>query len=256
MPEIDPHRFGPLRPEPLQPHDLRNLSAHLEREGDDSLNLQEDTGLFSQSEITELVGRAIRLLHSISEEEIEEYADAIARLRESSEATEAVKSILEAVPSADVSLRWGLLYVLADVGGPAAAALFEQVAIEPVPWRDEWSQTCESPKDGELLVRTMAIEGIARFAKEDDAGIQHLFNVLERQDEVSLRIEAAKALREDHPEHLGRARQMLPRSLQYITDIRMASIDDVTLDPARAGVEENTPLPPRFDRAPRADQPQ
>jgi len=97
---------------------------------------------------------------------------------------EKLESLLARPPRrSDAALS--LLYVLADAAPTGVGELLTDVAISALPAANRDSQACESPRDLELLVRTMAIEGLAQVADRNGAELtqRQLVSVLERQME-------------------------------------------------------------------------
>lgn len=169
------------------------------------------------------------------------------------EAAAAIVQAFHDAPREDHSLRWALLYLLAEVGGPSAAEMFFKAAAEPVPSRDRYPQGCETPRDGEVLVRTMAIAGLARTGPKNKNAIELLYKLLEAQPERALRIETVKALMAVDPNAAGRIKETLPKELHFaigITKVRAEALavehETKAIDKARLAPKLGTrPSSPR-----------
>ena len=162
---------------------------------DDTIEVEEGRQHFDATSHDWLVGEAIGLLHAADEAGMRGYRRAVELLGECGDATTIVRRILGDVPVEDVPLRWSLLYVLADVEAVDAIPLFRDIAAAPLP--EVRRSGCETPADGEVLVRTMAVEGLGRFIRRDheaSAAADALRVVLREQREQALRVEVVKAL--------------------------------------------------------------
>lgn len=135
------------------------------------------------------------------------------------DATSTIGAILQRVPREDVSLRWSLLYVLAETGDARAADLFMEVASARIGMERD-PRACEGPYDGEVLVRTMAVEGLGRLAGKDQGVIDRLRRVIEAQPDQAMRTEAIKAILAAFPQEAERLRHVLPEELHFALALR------------------------------------
>lgn len=185
-----------------------------------------------------LVGQAVGLLNARDEVVAAGYRRVVELLGERGDTVSSVKEILDRVPAEDVPLRWSLLYVLADVGDPRAIPLFEEVASAAVAQRDEERSACESTWDGEVLVRTMAIEALGRFVstgQEADTAVRALVGVLGSQRETALRVEAVKALGERAYVSAG---VLLGDDERWMLDLKTVRFEELAVDVERAEVAD------------------
>lgn len=188
-----------------------------------------------------LVGEAVARVHADDGEGQGGFKRAVELLGRL-EATGAFGALLKAVPREDVPLRWSLLYVLAEVGDMRAAELFARVAGEPIRGERD-PAACESEYDGEVLVRTMAIEGLARLAARDRALVDLLHNVLETQPEPALRIEAVKAILAAAPDEAKRLKKTLPEDLQFALTLKRVRAQTLAVEYEATGVDAVRPMP-------------
>jgi hypothetical protein len=125
--------------------------------------------VFNRDAVAWLVGQGIRHLNAGDADG----EHALLRVREllqrSGAAGATIAQALHDCEQDDHSLRWSLLYLLDGLDDPRAAEVFYRAAAEPVPAADRYPRGCETPRDGEVLVRTMAIAGLARRARQDRA---------------------------------------------------------------------------------------
>jgi hypothetical protein len=186
--------------------------------------------IFDRDTVTWLAGEGIRYLHAADEREEIAYRRTVELLQKMPEATAAIGQAFHDVPHDDYSLRWALLYLLAEMNDVSAAKVFYKAAAEPVPSRDRYPQGCETPRDGEVFVRTMAIAGLARVGARDKGVIDLLYRLLEAQPERALRIETVKALRSLDPNSIERIRNALPEELQFAVDITQVRAEALAVE--------------------------
>jgi hypothetical protein len=198
----------------------------------DGLQASHDPTRFAATSAGWLIGQAVKYMHADDEEGRQSYQRATELLARDSSVTEAAAGLLKEVQNGDPMLRWSLLYVLADAAPAGVGELLTAVAISPLPAANRDSQACESPRDLELLVRTMAIEGLAQVADRNGAELtqRQLVSVLERQTDPTLRIEAAKALMRVAPGSADLIRKILPEELHFAIDLRKARETDLHVE--------------------------
>lgn len=216
----------------------------------DALEAKPGERYFDHSADAWLLGRAVDHLHA-DEDDAEgqhNYRRAIELLGRCAAASETVGQVLQRVPARDVPLRWSLLYVLADVGDPKALDLFARVAAEPIRQTERDPQVCESPDDGERLVRVMAVEGLARLAGRADGVQQTLEAVIAKQSDPAVRSAAVQALRAIDPESVKRLAEMLPEDHRWMLDVRTAHIGELVAEVEAEGRKETVSQAPVHDR--------
>ena len=193
-----------------------------------------------------LVGEAIARLHSDDCEGQgghQRAVELLARL----DAGSAVGAVFNAAPREDTALRWSLLYVLAETADPKAADLFARVAMEPIRVERD-RRVCESLYDGEVLVRTMAIEGLARLAARDAGIVDLLHKVLEAQPDRALRIETAKAILAAAPKEVERLKKSLPEELHFALTLKHVRAQSLAVEYEASAVDKVRAMPD-LDRA-------
>jgi hypothetical protein len=199
----------------------------------DGLQASHDPTRFAGTSAGWLIGQAVKYMHADDDEGRQSYQRATELLAHDSGGTESAARLLKGVQHGDPMLRWSLLYVLADAAPTGVGNLLTDVAVSALPAVNRDSQACESPRDLELLVRTMAIEGLAQVADRNGAELtqRQLVSVLERQMEPALRIEAVKALLRIAPASADLIRKILPEELHFAIDLRKAHESDLHVEP-------------------------
>lgn len=198
----------------------------------DGLEVRAGRRLFDDDAAAWLVGQGLAHMNACDEEGELAYKRVVELLSESENASSTIARVLRTVPRSDVSLRWSLLYLLAEVTKPEALDVFCDVALEPIDPRARDAQGCESPRDGEILVGTMAIEGIARLARSERGAVERLYQVIEGQPDRALRIEAVKALVAVVPKDKDakRLRDVLPEALHFAIDLKIVPAQGLAVE--------------------------
>lgn len=207
----------------------------------DSTGLADSGHRFHDTAEAWLVGEALTRLHGEESEARGGYARATELLAKIG-AAEAFAHVFASAPREDVSLRWSLLYILADTGEMRAADLFARAAIEPIRVERD-PLACESAYDGEVLVRTMAIEGLGRLAQRDAGLIGHLYKVIESQPDCALRIEAVKAVLAAAPAEAERLRHVLPQELHFALELKRVRAQTLVVDEFAAAKDAVREMP-------------
>ena len=204
--------------------------------------------VFNRDAVSWLVGQGIRHLHHDDAEGEHALQRVTELLRQSGQASVTIGQALHDADADDHSLRWALLYLLDTVAEPRAAEVFFRAAAEPVPARERYPRGCETPRDGEVLVRTMAIAGLARLARHDRDVQGMLLKLLDAQPERALRVETVKALLEADRGHAERIRSMLPQELHFALDLEHVRAEALAVehDVAR---QDSTARIPSLDRS-------
>lgn len=188
----------------------------------DGLQSSHDPTRFAATSAGWLIGQAVKNMHADDDEGRLSYQRATELLAHDKTGTEVAARLLKETQNGDPMLRWSLLYVLADAAPAGVGELLTHVASEALPTVNRDSRACENPRDLELLVRTMAIEGLAQVA--DRQGMEttqrQLMAVLERQLDPALRIEAVKALMRLAPGSADAIRKVLPEELHFAIGLR------------------------------------
>lgn len=188
-----------------------------------------------------LVGEAIARLHSEDCEGQGGYQRAV-ELLALLDAASSVGAVFNAAPREDVPLRWSLLYVLAEADDPKAAELFAHIAIEPIRVERD-PKVCESLYDGEVLIRTMAIEGLGRLAARDAGIIDLLHKVLEAQPDRALRVEAVRAILAAAPKEVERLKKTLPEELHFALTLKHVRAQSLAVEYEASAVDKVRAMP-------------
>ncbi len=211
-------------------------------DGSDSADGNEGGRHFDGSATSWLVGEGIRHLHAADKEGELAYARVIELLRECKDAVETTAQLAQRVPADDVGLRWSLLQLRGDVGQPQAADFLVGAALARLPEHDP-QQGCEGPRDGAVLLGTMAVEALQRVASRHEEIAELLLKVVAARPAQPILIEAIKAaadlgLRERLPD-------LLPKDDHWMLDIRRARIEEIAAEVEREDGRERGFTPPR-----------
>jgi hypothetical protein len=205
----------------------------------DKLELRHERHLSNHSAVSWLVQHAVTYLNNTGQQAELSYNHVIDLLVRN-EASDAVIQLLCTAPKSDVTLRWSLLYVLGDCISEKRAKWLVEYAVEPLPPKGEG---CEGPRDGELLLRTMAIESIKKTAMRHPETATYLLKIIEQSPDTAVLIEAVKAALE-----LGIGESVwtvLPKENHWMTDIRKQKAAALHADPERKDTKEVGYKPPK-----------
>lgn len=213
------------------------------RGGGDSLELVAGDRPFDLSATAWLVGQGVRYLHTADEEGKLAYQRVMELLGGRKDAVETITRLIQRVPLGDVPLRWSLLYLLGEVADKTAAGFLARLSIEPLP-AEEGKGGCAGPRDGELLVRTMAVEALQRIAVRHPDTVEYLLKIVSEHPARPILIEAVKAAAD-----LGlkeKVRELLSKEDHWILDIRRARIEEIGAEPKRRDTNERGFTPPKM----------
>ena len=213
------------------------------RGGSDSLEVTATTRLFDKSATAWLLGQAVRYLNTADKEGEFAYTRVVEILRRGSDdVVETVNGLFRQVKSGDTPLRWNLLYVLGDVGDRGAADFLVHAALRQLPEGKE-DAGCESDRDMEMLVCTMAVHALQKVAGRYSEVSESLLKVISARPARPILIEAVKIANE-----LGlkdRVRDLLPKEDHWILDIRRARTEEFFAEPERQDGKERGFTPPK-----------
>lgn len=208
-------------------YDTRSGGGARNDEGEsDALDLVGGDRPFDSSATEWLVGQAIRYLNAGDEEGELAYARALDLLRHRRESVDAVVALARGAASYDMSLKWNLLHLLGALENPAAAAFLVQAATEGLA-----PQNGGGPRAGELLIRTMAVEALARIARRHPEVSEHFVRIVAARPVRPILIEAVLAAGE-----LGlreRIRDLVPADDQWIFEIRKGRLEELEFETPR-----------------------
>lgn len=216
---------------------------HTPKGGSDSLEVIPATRLFDRSATAWLLGQAVRHLNTADKDGELAYTRVVEILRGCShDLLETVSGLFRQVKSGDSSLRWNLLYVLGDAGDKSAADFLVNAALKQLPEAKE-DAGCESDRDMEMLVCTMAVHALHKVANRHPEVSQSLLRVISARPTRPILIEAVKVANElglkDH------VRDILPKDDHWILDIRRARIEEFFAEPERQDGKERGFTPPK-----------
>jgi HEAT repeat protein len=126
--------------------------------------------------------------------------------------------------------RWGVLQVLTDLRVPAATRLFRDAIARPIP-----PEQSPDPAHGistvgeEIILRTTAVEGLARIAADGDAPAKDALVELLEHPAFSVRRAAVQAITDSGDAELAeRTRRRLEGTAdEGLLSIRRAAVQDV-----------------------------
>jgi hypothetical protein len=141
----------------------------------------------------------------------------------------------------DPMLRWTVLYALSEVLDERAAEFLAGVALSPLP--DDDPRACETVRDSEVLVHTMAIEALRRIASRVPDVSKYLLQIVSAQPAQPLLVEAVKACRS-----LGLAdavKSRLAGESYWMLDLRQAAPTELAVKVERRDDRKAMPSAPR-----------
>jgi len=211
--------------------------------GGDCLEVDAEINPFDASSTAWLVGQAVRYLNTAGKEGELGYQRTLELLQQSSaEVQETVMQIFNQMKSGDAPLRWNLLYVLGDAGDSNAADFLVRSALKPLPEIKD-DDGCESSRDMEMLVSTMAVHAIAKIAERYPEVSEHLLRIIAERPARPILIEAVKLASD-----LGlseKVQELLPEDEHWILDIRRARTEELYAEPEREDGKERGFTPPK-----------
>jgi hypothetical protein len=212
------------------------------KDGSDSLAIKETNPLFDRSDTGWLLGQAVRYLNTDDKKGEFAYARVAELLRRcGSDLLENVNGIFKQVRSGDSALRWNLLYVVGDAGDKNAVEFLIRAALKPLPEAAE--EGCESDRDMEMLVSTMAVHALQKVAARHPETSEAVLEVISKKPARPILIEAVKVAGK-----LGlkeKVRQILSENDAWILDIRQARTEEVFAEPEREDGKERGFTPPK-----------
>lgn len=215
------------------------------RGGDDNLEVKNGGFSLEQSGRTAwILAEAVRHLNGADKGAEAAYVRAVEVLREfGPDLLNTVIGLFGHVQSGDAALRWNALHVLGDAGGEGAAAFLVRTALARLP-DTESDRGCESGRDMEVLVCTMAVHALQRLASRHPAeAADAVLQIVSRRPAQPILIEAVKAAVELK---LGeKVHGLLAESDRWILGIRHSRTQEVFADPEREDGKERGFTPPK-----------
>jgi hypothetical protein len=207
--------------------------------GTDKLELQDGQRLANTTADAWLIKQAVMYLNSGDQLADRSYRQVIELLLKQ-EAANTVVQLVRVTPKTDVTLKWSLLYILGDLQQESSAKWLASYVVEPLPER---GQGCEGPRDGELLLRTMAVQSLLKIALRNPAVSEMMLKIISGRPDRAVLIEAIKAAIE-----LGlrdKITDLLPEEDRWMINIRKARIEEFRADPGRTDTKEIGYKPPK-----------
>ena len=212
-------------------------------DGSDRLDQAGISRPFDGSATAWLLGQAVRYLNTADKEGEFAYTRVVEVLRRcSGDLLETVQGIFRQAKGGDSTLRWNLLYVVGDVGDEKAVDFLVSTALTALPESRD-GVGCETDRDMEILVSTMAIHGLHSVAKRHPNAADAVLKVVSARPAKPLLVEAVKVAVE-----LGlreRAQSVLPKEDHWIFDIRRAHAQELFAHPEREDGKERGFTPPK-----------
>ncbi|HEX9810054.1 MAG TPA: hypothetical protein VGC25_10715 [Alphaproteobacteria bacterium] len=201
-----------------------------------------------------LIGQAFELLNTEGKAAEVAYGQVAELLRGRDDAVESLFSAFRSSPTEDVGRRWCALYVLGHVGDKSAAEPLFRAASESLPKPCKEEEGCEGPRDGEVMIRTMAVAALQRVAERHEEAGELVLALIAEHPERPVLIEAVKAARALNL--ADKAREALRKEDRWMLDIRIQPVQEVMAQAERgdAAALGHTPPSMRAARtAPAAD---
>lgn len=184
-----------------------------------------------------LIDQAFAALNAEGERAAVSYKHTAELLRCRKDAVDTLVRVAQSSSAEDVGRRWCAWYIVGDVGDKAAAEPLYRAAATALPEHGKDAKCgetrgCEGPRDGEVLVRTMAVEALQRVAERHEEARPYVLELISAQPDRAILIEAVKAARA-----LGLAEEAskrLNKEDRWMLDIKAVSVQEVMAEPERA----------------------
>lgn len=193
-----------------------------------------------------LIDKAFAALNGEGEAAATSYKHVAELLRCREDAVDTLLRVARSRPMEDVGSRWSAFYVVGDIGDGAAAEPLFRAAVESLPERCKEPQGCEDPQDGEVLIRTMAVEALQHVAERHEDARKFVLELISAKPARQILIEAVKAARA-----LGlsdQAAKLLGKENRWMLDIKMVPVQEVMAEPERADDTAVGYMPPVMRR--------
>jgi hypothetical protein len=203
--------------------------------GGDAFDLGTPARHFDRSATAWLVGQAVAHLNRDDDEGAHGYRQVTELLAAREDAFDTLAGLHERVPDGDVGLRWNLLYLLGEVGDAAGAEFLAKAALQRLPEHNP-KLGCEGPRDGELLLRTMAIEALVSVARRQPKVAPLSLEIVKARPEWPVLVEAVKAA-----VALGladRLRELLPQNEHWLIELKTVRHEELSADTGRKDLGE------------------
>jgi len=184
-----------------------------------------------------LIDQAFAALNAEGERAAVAYKHVAEILKTRKDAAETLLRVAQSSPAEDIGRRWCAYYIAGDIGDKAAAEPLYRAAASALPEHGKdgkcgETRGCEGPRDGEVLVRTMAVEALQRVAERHEEARGYVLELIAAQPDRAILIVAVKAARA-----LGlsvEAGKRLNKDDRWMLDIKMVPVQEVMAEPERA----------------------
>lgn len=182
------------------------------------------------------------------------YRRTVEALRERApEAVTVIAREYETLPEEQYTDRWALIHLLHELGDASALKALDRMVRAPIP--EERSKVLHeySTRAEEMVLRTAAVEAVARLAEQQNREAQELLLRYAREGELSVRRAAVQgylaAVGEQGREQLLEA---LPQAFRWLLDVRRIDVREAPQARIfdRTAVPVERELPPRQDERP------
>lgn len=197
----------------------------------DSLDLVVPDPIVFRTPTAWLIGQALELLNIAGKPAEAAYTQVVELLRGRDDAVKTLFDLLRSTPAEGVGLRWCALYIAGDVGDRSAAELLFRASLESLPDPCKEEEGCQRPSDGELLIRTMAVEALQRVAERHEEARERVLELVAERPAQPVLIEAVKAARA--LKLADKARELLRKEDLWMLDIKIRPAEEVTVKPER-----------------------
>jgi hypothetical protein len=162
------------------------------------------------------------------------YRQVVELLTTRDDAEQTLFKVLRSASSEDIGQRWCALFVVGDIGRKTAGEQLFRAAVESLPKSchdDKDFVGCEGPRDGEILVRTMAVEALQRVAERHEEVAEFVVKLVAARPDQAVLIEAVKASRALNL--TDKVREVLRKEDHWMLDIRIQPVTEVMAAPER-----------------------
>jgi len=147
------------------------------------------------SETGDLISSALEVMTAVSNRAEDDYQRSLSALRERDDAASALAATYDALDEERYLERWSVVQLLTDLRTPSVIGPLTEVVRQPIP-----PERSADPAHGfstvgeEVLIRTTAIEALARLLQDGNQGAGDLLLELLRHDVLSVRRAAVQAI--------------------------------------------------------------
>lgn len=211
-------------------------------DGSDGLESRGESRPFDISATAWLLGQGVRYLNTVDKDGELSYQRVVELLRRcNTDLIDTLIALFRKNSAGDAMLRWNLLHVLGDSGDQSAVDFLLHTTLSPLP--EAVKDACESARDIEMLVNTMAVHALSRIAQRHAEARDALLKVVSARPARPLLIEALKCA--DEHGLKDKARELLPKEDHWMLDIRRARAQELYAEPERDDGKERGFTPPK-----------